>query len=125
MMNYNQLLKLNDVSNLNKNDTNKMINIDETSLRFAENSGLTEQSQINKMRENLSSNINASSKMTDFNQQSLELKERVSDFLQRPPVENIPSIQLVKNEIFKSYNIEDQLKVIFLLKIYLNLEKRR
>jgi len=124
-MNYNQLLKLNDVSNLNKNDTNKMINIDETSLRFAENSGLTEQSQINKMRENLSSNINASSKMTDFNQQSLELKERVSDFLQRPPVENIPSIQLVKNEIFKSYNIEDQLKVIFLLKIYLNLEKRR
>jgi len=124
-MNYNQLLKLNDVSNLNKNDTNKMIKIDETSLRFAENSDLTEQSQINKVRENLTSNIYASSKMSDFNQQSLELKERVSDFLQRPEVENIPSIQLIKNEIFKSYNIEDQFKVIFLLKIYLNLEKRR
>jgi len=111
MLSYNQLLKLNDAANAFNQKSEKMINLEESSFRPEEMSGITEPTQFNNLKENLSSNINGSSRITDLHQQSLELKERVSEFLTKPPAENIPSINIVKNEIFKSYNFENNFKV--------------
>ncbi len=106
-MSYIQLLKMNDASNMNNNPEKQVVlsSIDEVNL----SEQTMENAHVQKMKENLG--LNTNSRVNDLAQRSLELKEKVSEYLEKPQHENIPSVKLVRNEIFKSYDIEKNFKV--------------
>ncbi len=111
MKSFLQLQKMNDTAQAQNasNLINNPPNFEESSLRFNEKS--SDQSNLLMLQENLNNNnLGNITRMTELEQRGREIKEKVTSFFDKPPAENVNSIKLVKNEIFKSFDIENNFK---------------